>query len=69
MTESAATRTIRLVVAGDNENLRLMIPAVLRHAADIKTPGQAANGEEAVRRLQASLSDVVLMDVESMTVE
>jgi RNA polymerase sigma factor (sigma-70 family) len=54
---------IRLFIADDHALFREGIRALLSATADIVCVGEAATGEEAVRQIEESQPDVVLMDV------
>jgi DNA-binding NarL/FixJ family response regulator len=55
--------TIRVVIADDQELLRLGFRMILDQESDIEVVGEAGNGEEAVDVTEKARPDVVLMDV------
>ena len=57
------TAPIRVVIADDQELIRLGFGLVLEAEDDIVVVGEAADGEEAVALCTARDPDVVLMDV------
>jgi YesN/AraC family two-component response regulator len=54
---------IRVVLADDQALVRGGFRALVESEPDMTVVGEAATGEEAVRRTLESLPDVVLMDV------
>lgn len=58
-----APAPVRLVVADDSEDLRMLIDIRLRHIDDIDLVALATDGLEAVDVVDAHLPDVVLMDM------
>jgi DNA-binding NarL/FixJ family response regulator len=54
---------IRVLVVDDHAILRDGIRSLLERQEDIHVVGEAANGREAIERVQALLPDLVLMDV------
>ncbi len=55
--------TVRVVIADDQELLRLGFRMILEQEADIEVVGEAGDGEEAVEVTKRTDPDVVLMDV------
>ena len=55
--------TIRVVIADDQELLRLGFRMILDQEEDIEVVAEAGNGEEAVEATERTHPDVVLMDV------
>ncbi|MCS5723712.1 response regulator transcription factor [Herbiconiux sp. CPCC 203407] len=58
-----APSPIRVLVVDDQELVRMGNALTLDSAADIEVVGEAATGEEAIRRTRECRPDVVLMDV------
>ncbi len=58
-----ANDKIRVLVVDDHSILRGGLRTCLRTFGDMELVGEAANGEEAVRKAQALKPDVVLMDL------
>lgn len=54
---------IRVVIADDHAILREGIRALLRPSDDIEVVGEAADGREAVEKVESLSPDVVLMDI------
>lgn len=54
---------IRILIADDHPVFRFGLRALLESQADMDVVGEAANGEEAVRRARLLKPDLVLMDV------
>lgn len=57
------TTPIRVLLVDDQELIRLGFRLVLEAEPDIVVIGEAADGEEAIRRVSAQAPDVVLMDI------
>src|SRR5689334_22541426 len=57
------SKTLRVLVADDEELLRAGVRMLLRHAEDIEVAGEAGDGAEAVELACALGVDVVLMDI------
>jgi len=55
--------TIRVLLADDHAVMRDGLKVLLQQAADISVVGEAADGREAVRRVQELNPDVVIMDI------
>ena len=55
--------TIRVAVADDQPLVRAGFGALVAHAADLESAGEAANGEEAVLLAGKERPDVLLMDI------
>jgi DNA-binding NarL/FixJ family response regulator len=55
--------TIRVLIADDQTLVRSGFRVLLERADDIEVAGEAADGEEALRRVRADRPDVVLMDI------
>ncbi|MDD5306970.1 MAG: response regulator transcription factor [Deltaproteobacteria bacterium] len=54
---------IRVLIADDDDSVRLRLKRILELNPDFEVVGQARNGEEAVRFASDLRPDVVLMDV------
>lgn len=57
------TTRIRVLIVDDQSLVRVGIQALLSRKPDIDVVGHAANGEEALRQVEALDPDVVLMDI------
>lgn len=57
------TKTIRVLLADDHEIMRMGLSALLETDAQITVVGEAADGEEAVRKARKLHPDVVVMDL------
>lgn len=55
---------IRVLVVDDSSLIRRLITRFLEEESDIKVIGTAADGEEAIRKIQSLRPDVVTLDVE-----
>ncbi|HEY6470580.1 MAG TPA: response regulator transcription factor [Candidatus Dormibacteraeota bacterium] len=55
--------TLRVVLADDQELIRVGLRALLDNEPDIDLVGEAADGEEALRVVRAQHPDVVIMDI------
>ena len=60
---TASIPSIRVLVVDDQELVRMGSALTLDSAVDIEVVGEAATGEEAIRRVRELKPDVVLMDV------
>ena len=56
-------RKTRILIADDHEVVRSGLKALLRTSPDFAIVGEAADGEEAVRRAGDLLPDIVMMDI------
>lgn len=56
-------RKTRILLADDHDVVRSGLKALLRSARDFAIVGEAADGEEAVRRVDECHPDVVMMDI------
>lgn len=54
---------IRLLLVDDHELFRTGIKSILESAEDMEVAAEAASGEEAIERVNRSVPDVILMDV------
>ena len=54
---------LRLLVADDNETLRIGIRSLIGTKQDWQICGEASNGEEAVALVRALLPDVIILDL------
>ena len=60
----SSTAPLRILVADDHALLRAGVVSVLRQESGLVVVGEAANGEEAVRRYCALRPDIVLLDLQ-----
>jgi DNA-binding NarL/FixJ family response regulator len=56
-------RPIRVVIADDTRDMRLLLSLALELAGGFEIVGEAANGEEAIAAASAQHPDVVLLDL------
>ena len=56
-------RPIRVVIADDTRDMRLLLSLALELAGGFEIVGEAANGEEAIAAASAQRPDVVLLDL------
>lgn len=56
-------RTIRVVLADDQELIRAGFRALIDSAPDLEVVGEAGDGREAIEVLRSSRADVILMDI------
>jgi DNA-binding NarL/FixJ family response regulator len=63
VSETAANRPIRVVLADDQEMVRRGLQVLLDRAPDITVVGEAGHGREAFALARKLLPDVVLMDI------
>jgi DNA-binding NarL/FixJ family response regulator len=54
---------LRLLIADDNEIVRIGVRALLRERTDWETCGFAASGREAIAKVRELLPDVVILDL------
>jgi DNA-binding NarL/FixJ family response regulator len=54
---------VRVLVADDNEVLRMGVRTLIRNKGDWQVCGEAANGEEAVAKVRELAPDVVILDL------
>ena len=60
---------IRVLIADDHEIVRQGIRHMLEQVADIEVVGEAADGEEAIRQVQALSPHVLLLDLQMPTLD
>src|SRR4030066_412769 len=56
-------RKTRILIVDDHDVVRSGLRALLRSSSSFAIVGEAADGEEAVRRVDELLPDVVMMDI------
>src|SRR5450432_1920883 len=56
-------KQIRIVIADDHEVVRAGIKALLNQHGTFQVVGEAATGDEAIKQVEVSHPDVVVMDV------
>lgn len=59
----AAARALRVLVVDDNENVRRGICQILSFQADIEVVCEAADGPDALRKIEEHQPDVILLDI------
>lgn len=59
----AAARALRVLVVDDNENVRRSICQILSFQADIEVVCEAADGPDALRKIEEHQPDVILLDI------
>lgn len=55
---------IRVLIVDDHALFRDGVNAILKAAADVEAVGEAANGREALQKVEVLMPDVVLMDIQ-----
>ncbi|MEV6250932.1 response regulator transcription factor [Streptomyces sp. NPDC051742] len=63
MSETTTDRPVRVVLADDQPLVRTALRMVMADTPDLVVAGEAANGAEAVRLVEESGADVVVMDL------
>ncbi|MEU4062407.1 response regulator transcription factor [Streptomyces wedmorensis] len=63
MSETTAERPVRVVLADDQPLVRTALRMVITDTTDLVVAGEAANGAEAVRLVEETGADVVVMDL------
>ncbi|MFE0648656.1 response regulator [Streptomyces sp. NPDC059534] len=63
MSETTAERPVRVVLADDQPLVRTALRMVMTDTPDLVVAGEAANGAEAVRLVEETGADVVVMDL------
>jgi two-component system, chemotaxis family, protein-glutamate methylesterase/glutaminase len=61
---AAGTRSIRVVIVDDSSLARAVLRKILEADGDIEVVGEAANGFEAIPRIEALKPDLVTMDID-----
>jgi DNA-binding NarL/FixJ family response regulator len=54
---------VRILIADDHDVVREGVRAILRKRADWEICGEAANGQEAVERVETLKPDIVILDI------
>jgi DNA-binding NarL/FixJ family response regulator len=54
---------MRILIADDNDRIRIAIKAMLRAEAGFAVCGEAADGQQALEEARQSLPDLVLLDI------
>ena len=63
MENTVTKRPVRVIVVDDSREFRDLLLAILHAQPELQVIGEACNGEEAVRKIQALRPDLVLLDL------
>lgn len=60
---SGSARSIRVAIADDTADMRLMLRTAMEHRTDVELVGEAGNGQEAIELAAALRPDLLVLDI------